>query len=87
MQEAYLNPVQEYIDKGVIYGIRISTRPDLIDDEKLIFLKSKKVVCIELGVQSAKDNVLELSKRGHTLDQVISAAKMIKREAFLWVIK
>ena len=81
-QEAYLNPVQEYIDKGVIYGIRISTRPDFIDNEELMFLKSKRVVCIELGVQSVKDHVLKLSKRGHTLDQTISAAKRIRQEGF-----
>ena len=82
VQESYLNPVQEYIDRGIIQGIRISTRPDFINAPKLTFLKSKNVICIELGVQSITDSVLEVSKRGHTADQTVKATRMIKEGGF-----
>ena len=39
-------------------GIRISTRPDCIDEEVLEILKDHGVSAIELGAQSMRDSVL-----------------------------
>ncbi|MBQ1244059.1 MAG: radical SAM protein, partial [Clostridia bacterium] len=40
-----------YIDKGLFKGIRISTRPDCINEEVLTVLKEYGVSSIELGCQ------------------------------------
>lgn len=83
MQEEYLKVVKEYIDKKLISGIRISTRPDYINQEILDMLKRYNVKIIELGVQSMDDGVLLSSKRGHTAEDVIKASKLIKENNFV----
>ena len=64
------------------YGIRISTRPDCIDDEVLSILKEYRVTSIELGAQSMDNSVLELNKRGHSAQDVIQASSLIKKRGF-----
>ena len=64
------------------YGIRISTRPDYIDDEILSILKEYNVTSIELGAQSMDNSVLELNKRGHSAADVIRASHLIKSRGF-----
>ena len=64
------------------YGIRISTRPDYIDDEILSILKEYKVTSIELGAQSMDNSVLELNKRGHSAEDVVNASNLIKSRGF-----
>ena len=64
------------------YGIRISTRPDYIDDEVLSILKEYRVTSIELGAQSMDNSVLELNKRGHSAEDVIQASSLIKKRGF-----
>ena len=64
------------------YGIRISTRPDYIDDEVLSILKEYRVTSIELGAQSMDNSVLELNKRGHSAQDVINASSLIKKRGF-----
>lgn len=63
-------------------GIRISTRPDCIDEEILMLLKKYHVTAIELGAQSMNDRVLEMNMRGHTSDDVRRSAAMIKSYGF-----
>ena len=77
-----LQAVQEYIDKGKVNSIRISTRPDYINKEILKLLKKYKVHTIELGVQSSNDYILRRSKRGHTFEDVKKASKLIRRYGF-----
>lgn len=63
-------------------GIRISTRPDCIDEEILMLLKKYHVTAIELGAQSMNDRVLEMNMRGHTSEDVHRSAAMIKSYGF-----
>lgn len=63
-------------------GIRISTRPDYIDNEILGILKSYGVTAIELGAQSMDNSVLELNERGHSASDVENAAILIKEYGF-----
>lgn len=63
-------------------GIRISTRPDAIDDAVLSFLKPYGVRAIELGAQSMDNEVLRLNRRGHTAEDVEHAAALIKKHGF-----
>ena len=53
----------------------MSTRPDAINKYILTYLKEFKVDIIELGVQSLDNNVLKLSGRGHTAEDVYLASK------------
>lgn len=81
-QIAYLASVQTYIEKGQVSGIRISTRPDYIDQESLQILRKFHVRAIELGAQSFDEQVLLLAGRGHTVRQVHEASAMIKDAGF-----
>ncbi len=83
LQIEYLEVVKEYLDKGLINSIRISTRPDYIDQNILNILKEYKVKIIELGVQSMDEEVLKNSKRGHTVEDVKRASKLIKENGFI----
>ncbi len=71
-----------YIEGGFFYGIRISTRPDCIDKEILSVLKAYRVTTVELGAQSMSDEVLCLNQRGHTAEDVRTAARQIKSAGF-----
>ena len=72
----------KYVKSGIVSGIRISTRPDAIDDEILLRLKKYGVTAIELGAQSMCDSVLVANNRGHTAKDVIRASQLIKSYGF-----
>ncbi|HNS16237.1 MAG TPA: radical SAM protein [Bacteroidales bacterium] len=63
-------------------GIRVSTRPDCIDEERLYLLKEYGVTTIELGAQSMDDDVLRQSGRGHTARDTERASVLILSQGF-----
>ena len=69
-----LDAAYKYVEAGTVSGIRISTRPDAIDENILNLLKRKGVKAIELGAQSMCDEVLEKNRRGHTKEDVKKAS-------------
>lgn len=75
-----LDATTSFVDR--FKGIRISTRPDCIDEEVLSVLKSYKVSSIELGAQSMNDDVLCANNRGHNACDVYKASKLIKDYGF-----
>ncbi len=77
-----LETASQFVGEGKFKGIRISTRPDCVDEEVLGVLKRYKVSAIELGAQSMDDKVLSLNDRGHTADDVRNASKLIKNHGF-----
>lgn len=81
-QEGFLKVAYEFIKEGVVDSIKLSTRPDYINDEILELLKKYNVKCIELGVQSMAEDVLLASKRGHTSQDVVKASKLIRKFGF-----
>ena len=78
-QEELLSVAKEYLDRGDIHGIRLSTRPDYISVEILDRLKRYGVTTIELGVQSMDDEVLNASNRGHSASDVKKAVELIRK--------
>ena len=78
IQKSLLSVAKEYVDKGLVNDIRMSTRPDCIDEDILKMLKEYKVSIIELGVQSLDEDVLRDSIRGHHAEEVFKSAKLIK---------
>ena len=77
-QNELLAVAKEYVDKGLVHEIRMSTRPDCISDSILERLKKYDASIIELGVQSMDAKVLIDSVRGHDIESVIKSAKLIK---------
>jgi len=82
-QETLLSAANEYIKKGKVDSIRISTRPDYINQQILNLLKKYNVRTIELGVQSANDYILNKCKRGHSFEDVKKASKLIRKNKFI----
>ena len=78
----YLQIVQPYIEQGEIKSIRISTRPDYINEKILYILQQYNVKDIELGAQSLNEEVLAFAKRGHTVRDVENASQLIKSYGF-----
>lgn len=79
---SYLDIAGEYKKKGIIDRIRLSTRPDYINNSILDTLKTYGVDTIELGIQSFCDEVLEANERGHTANQSRLASRLIKEYGF-----
>ncbi len=79
---ALLKISDEYLKKGDISSVRLSTRPDAITPEILEILKSHGVKTIELGIQSFSDKVLTCSKRGHTAHNSEKACRLVKEFGF-----
>ena len=73
---------EKYVKAGRVSSIRLSTRPDYIDDEILSVLSRYSVRHIELGLQSMDDNVLAATRRGHTAKQAEDACRAVVRAGF-----
>lgn len=82
LQERLLFLTDELLERGIIGSVRLSTRPDYIDDKKLELLKKHGVRLVELGVQSLDDRVLEAAGRGHTAADVVQAMKRLRAYNF-----
>ena len=83
IQEELLQAVQPYIQNKKVHSIRISTRPDAIDKQILRRLKRYHVKTIELGVQSMNNYILSRCQRGHTVEDVKKASKLIRLHGFI----
>jgi histone acetyltransferase (RNA polymerase elongator complex component) len=81
-QEELLELAERYVKKGLVNSIRISTRPDYIDRERIDLLKRHSVKTVEIGAQSMNDEVLYRSKRGHTASDVRRALMLLKENGF-----
>lgn len=81
-QEMYLKAAAEFVKGRRVEGIRLSTRPDYINREILDLLKKNKVITIELGAQSMDPGVLAKSGRGHSVEDIEKASKMIIDDGF-----
>ena len=67
--QSLLAAAAPYVQAGKATGIRVSTRPDCVDDAVLALLKSYGVTAVELGCQSMDDR----ATRQRTVLQLPSA--------------
>ncbi len=81
-QRSYLMEVHPFLSSGMIDSIRISTRPDALNEEVLSLLKEYGAKTVEVGAQSMVDEVLLLSHRGHSPKDTISAVSQLKHRGF-----
>jgi len=63
-------------------GLTIETRPDWINKEEVLFLRRLGVTRIEMGVQTLDNKIYRLTKRGHTIKEVVEATKLLHETGF-----
>lgn len=79
VQNQLLEPAYSYLTRGKIHAIRVSTRPDCIDEAILENLTARGVRTVEIGAQSFDPAVLEYASRGHTEKDIENAAFLIQK--------
>ncbi|MBA4396381.1 MAG: radical SAM protein [Syntrophus sp. (in: bacteria)] len=77
-----LGYAKPFLEAGSVSAVRISTRPDCIDRERLDLLKRHGVKIVEIGAQSLVDAVLRRTERGHTAGDVAAAVQLLKANGF-----
>ena len=82
LQKQLLALTDELLEQGIIGSVRLSTRPDYINAEVLSLMREHGVELVELGVQSLDDAVLQRAERGHTVEAVYAAHKLLKEYGF-----
>ena len=78
--QSYFDNLTPHIDEQTYF--RISTRPDAIDENILLFLKKNRVNTVELGVQSFSDIELSSSNRGYSGQTAITSCQNILEYEF-----
>jgi len=68
--------------KNRIVGISIETRPDLINEEEVKWLRKLGVTMVEIGVQSVFDEILEKNETGLSAEKIARATKILKDAGF-----
>ncbi len=71
------------LSKEDVIGISIGTRTDSVDDRILGYLKElskTKEVWVEYGIQSFFNQTMEITNRGHNVENVIETIKKTKEE-------
>jgi histone acetyltransferase (RNA polymerase elongator complex component) len=81
-QVSYLKEVRPFISAGRIDSVRLSTRPDALNETTLAMLKGSGVKTVEIGAQSMVDEVLILSRRGHQAEDTASAILRLRDRDF-----
>lgn len=61
-----------------IVGISVETRPDWIDEAEVRLFRELGVTKVQVGVQAFDEAILKRIKRGHTLDRVGEATRLLK---------
>jgi elongator complex protein 3 len=64
--------------KSRIIGLTLETRPDMITEEEIIKFREMGCTRVEIGVQTIFDDILKKNKRGHLVEAVVSATKLLK---------
>jgi len=77
-QRVLLGAVQPFLVRGEVQSIRLSTRPDCVDDGICDFLLDFGVKTVELGVQSLDDRVLLAADRGHSSEDSMRAIEVLQ---------
>lgn len=75
---------ESLVDESIV-EIAIGTRPDVLEDEKLIAIKEKfgnYDIIFELGLQSIHNETLKLINRGHTFEEFDRTFDRVKSYGF-----
>ena len=82
-----LDVAKDYVDnrregRAKVIGIRMSTRPDYVNEKIMEILSRYPIKTVELGLQSMREQVLSLSKRGHSASDAEQACRLIKSAGY-----
>jgi histone acetyltransferase (RNA polymerase elongator complex component) len=80
--EELLEAVAPYLKQGFFRSIRVSTRPDALQEKQLQLMRNFGVSSVELGSQSMDDEVLTLSQRGHTARDTVESVHLLRQHGF-----
>ncbi len=86
-QKRLLEAAQPYLGPEGVGAIRLSTRPDAVDDQVCRRLRAYHVSTVELGCQSMDDRVLALSRRGHTRQDTVYAVECLRRHGLSVILQ
>ncbi len=78
----YLSEAFKFIENKQVDSLRLSTRPDCISYEIVNLLKEYRVETVELGAQSFNNKILKILNRGHSLEDTIESAGILKQADF-----
>jgi elongator complex protein 3 len=67
-------------------GLVIETRPDEITLDEIRWLRHLGVTKVQLGLQSLDDHILEINRRGHTVEQALEATALLRASGFKVVL-
>jgi elongator complex protein 3 len=67
-------------------GLVIETRPDEISPDEIRWLRQLGVTKVQMGAQSLDDHILELNKRGHSVEQTRQAVSLLRAAGFKVVL-
>jgi len=68
--------------KHRIVGITLETRPDYITPQEIKQMRKLGCTRVELGVQTIEEKILRLNQRGHGVQQIIDATRLLKNAGF-----
>ena len=77
-----LGVVAPYLQEGIFLSVRVSTRPDSLDEEKAALLRGLGVSTVELGTQSMDDEVLRMTRRGHSALDTERTVGLLRQHGF-----
>ncbi|MFC1948471.1 elongator complex protein 3 [Chloroflexota bacterium] len=63
-------------------GLCIETRPDWCGQEEIDRMLEFGATRVEMGVQTLDDDIYSLVRRGHTVEDVVTATRLLKEYAF-----
>ncbi len=81
-EELFKEHEKNVVSKTKCIGLVIETRPDCITQKEIIRIRKFGATKIQIGWQFLDDEILEKNKRGHNLDDIIKAVKIIRLAGF-----
>lgn len=63
-------------------GLVVETRPDHVDEDELRWFRKLGVTKVQIGVQSMDDRILQLNRRGETVQDVRNAVRLLRLAGF-----
>ena len=78
VQVSLLDLAEEYYVRGIIRAVRISTRPDALNENIVTLLKRYHVTTVEVGAQSLSDKILRVNNRRHSYRAVQLGIDLLK---------
>lgn len=81
-QAQKFNETAEHRDVGLV----VETRPDHVNPEELAWMRSLGVTKVQMGAQSLDDHILNLNKRGHSVEETQKAVNLLRAAGFKVVL-